>query len=122
MVSIMQFFHVCRRNLNELTLFMEKSTDLARPGHYPLSTPTTGSLPTLLASAGKTFHCWVSEMQRGFLHGRSMLGNVVDVDIQAMTVSLQEAGGAVVLFDFAAASPSMSHDYLSIVLAHLGPP
>ena len=52
---------------------------------------------------------WVSECQRGFLPGRSLLSNVVDVDCEAMTVSLKYAGGAIVLFDFKAAFPSISH-------------
>ena len=68
------------------------------------------------------FNTWVSNLQRGFLKGRSMLSNVVDVDTEAMTVSLRDEEGALVLFDFAAAFPSMSHDYLRAVLRHLGLP
>ena len=63
---------------------------------------------------------WVSDMQQGFLEGRSMLSNIVDVDFDAMKVSLQHEGGSVILFDFAAAFPSLSQDYLWNVLAHIG--
>ena len=65
---------------------------------------------------------WVSQMQRGFLRGRSMLSNVVDIDTEAMTVSLRHDKGALVLFDFAAAFPSMSQTYMLTVLKHLGLP
>ena len=65
---------------------------------------------------------WVSDMQRGFLDGRSMLSNVVDVDFEAMRVSLKHPRGAIVLFDFASAFPSISQTYLWKVLAHIGLP
>ena len=51
-----------------------------------------------------------------------MLSNVVDVDFEAMTVSLTRAGEAIVLFDFKAAFPSISHTYLLKVLRHIGMP
>ena len=68
------------------------------------------------------FAHWVSGKQRGFLPGRSMMSNVVDVDYEAMTVSLTAEFGALILFDFKAAFPSISHDYLFDVLRHLGLP
>jgi hypothetical protein len=68
------------------------------------------------------FNKWVSAMQQGFLRGRSMLSNVVDVDYEAMTISLKHPYGALILFDFQAAFPSLAHDYLHEVLCHLGLP
>ena len=68
------------------------------------------------------FAKWVSEYQRGFLPGRSMLSNVIDVDYEAMTVSLTQPQGAIILFDFRAAFPSISHTYLFKVLEHIGLP
>ena len=65
---------------------------------------------------------WVSSMQRGFLQGRSMLSNVVDIDYHAMRVSLKHPQGAIVLFDFAAAFPSLSQEYMWRVLTHIGVP
>jgi hypothetical protein len=65
---------------------------------------------------------WVSIMQQGFLQGRSMLSNIVDIDFEAMRVSLQYKAGAIVLFDFRAAFPSVSHTYIMKVLHHLGFP
>ena len=56
---------------------------------------------------------WVSDMQRGFLGGRSILANVLDVDFESMRISLKAKQSAMVLFDFAAAFPSKSHTYLS---------
>jgi exonuclease III len=88
-------------------------------GHYhaaentrPLSIVNTDN--RLIANAyglkwEPVFNTWISQYQQGFLQGRSMLSNVVDVDFEAMTVSLQHAHGAVILFDFKAAFPSISH-------------
>ena len=63
---------------------------------------------------------WVSHMQRGFLHGRSMLSNIVDVDFESMKISLKHQRGAIILFDFAAAFPSVSQEYMWNVLTHIG--
>ena len=51
-----------------------------------------------------------------------MLANVIDIDEEAMTVSLRHAEGAIILFDFKAAFPSMSQEYLLRVLLHLEVP
>ena len=51
-----------------------------------------------------------------------MLANVVDVDFQAMTISLNHARGALILVDFKAVFPSISHSYLHMVLQHTGLP
>jgi hypothetical protein len=68
------------------------------------------------------FGRWISAMQRGFLRGRSILSNIVDIDFEAMRISLREEASALVLFDFRAAFPSISHEYLLAVLTHLGLP
>jgi hypothetical protein len=91
----------------------------------PLSLVNTDN--RIIASAARLcwepfFNAWVSDVQRGFLKGRSMLSNVVDVDCEAMTVSLTCARGSLILFDFAAAFPSMSHDYMFGVLEWIGVP
>ena len=49
-------------------------------------------------------------MQRGFLPSRSMLANVFDTEFEAQMV----------LIDFKAAFPSLSHNYLLEVLHGLG--
>ena len=59
-------------------------------------------------------------MQRGFLKGRSMIGNIVDVDYEAMTVSLKYEQGGLILFDFRAAFLGMSHEYMFEVLSCIG--
>ena len=65
---------------------------------------------------------WVSKMQRGFLKGRQMLHNVLDIDWKAMCISLKHSNGALVPFDFRAAFPSVSHDFLLACLRALGFP
>ena len=65
---------------------------------------------------------WVSKMQRGFLHGRSLLSNVVDVDYESMRVSLKHKRGMLVLFDFEAAFPSLSQELMMDCLCKIGLP
>ena len=68
------------------------------------------------------FSRWVSAAQRGFLPARSMAANILDVDLEAMRVSLQRANGGIVLFDFNAAFPSLSHKYIHTTLQAIGVP
>ena len=65
---------------------------------------------------------YVHKHQRGFITGRSILMNVVDIEDHAMRVALHGTAGATVLFDFAAAFPSLSHDYLLEALELMGLP
>jgi hypothetical protein len=64
----------------------------------------------------------VDPAQRGFLPGRSMLHNVTDIEHTAMITALSATDGAMVLFDFSAAFPSISRKYLLAAAAHAGLP
>ena len=55
---------------------------------------------------------WISHEQRGFLGGRSMLTNVIDVEHGSQQAALKEEQGATILLDFKAAFPSLSHGFL----------
>jgi len=61
----------------------------------------------------------ISAAQRGFLLGRSMLQNVVELDCEMRAASLQRERAAAVFFDFAAAFPSLAHDFMMDVLSFL---
>ena len=82
----------------------------------------------IIASAAR--RCWeiilekryISSHQQGFLKGRYMMNNILDIDYNAMTVSLKHAKGALLLFDFKAAFPSVSHDFLIQSLHSIGLP
>ena len=50
---------------------------------------------------------WGSRFQRGLIKGRSMLGNILDIDWHSMRISLSQELGGLLLFDFSAASPSL---------------
>ena len=81
----------------------------------------------LIASAARlawepNFEKFVSKMQRGFLKGRQMLHNVIDIDYAAMTISLKHEFGGLLLFDFKAAFPSVAHEFLLECLECLGVP
>ena len=65
---------------------------------------------------------WVSENQQGFLCGRSLLSNLLSLDTTAMHTALNGGSGAMVLFDFRAAFPSLAQDYLMQVLQQIGLP
>ena len=61
-------------------------------------------------------------MQHGFLSGRSMLANIVDIQHAAQKTGLAYENGGIVLSDFKAAFPSLSHHYMQEVLRKLGMP
>jgi exonuclease III len=91
----------------------------------PLSIVNTDN--RLMCSAARLcwdhiFNGWVSKMQKGFLKGRSMLSNVLTIDHEAMRVSLQCDTGAIILFDFKAAFPSIDRDFMLHSLEWLGMP
>ena len=64
----------------------------------------------------------VSLDQRGFVPGRSMLANVLDVDEAMQHVALSCSRGAAWFFDFKAAFPSVAHKFLLKVLGAAGLP
>ncbi|CAK0837112.1 unnamed protein product, partial [Prorocentrum cordatum] len=64
----------------------------------------------------------VSQAQRGFLPGRSMLANVTELERHAMLTALSKPEGIMVLVDFRAAFPSVSRGFLRRCLEGLGMP
>ena len=64
----------------------------------------------------------VSMAQRGFIKGRSMLSNIVDIEEAMLSSSLTQSSAAAVFFDFEAAFPSVSQEFLLEVLAARGWP
>eukprot|EP00973_Karenia_brevis_P059168 8237653-Karenia_brevis.AAC.1 len=68
------------------------------------------------------FAQWVAPEQRGFINGRSMLANVVDVDEGMQTTSLTHERGLAIFLDFAAAFPSLSHGFIMTTLREMGVP
>ena len=55
---------------------------------------------------------WISPGQRGFVGGRSMLANAVEVDVAMMQCALCDEAGMAVFFECKAAFPSVAHDFL----------
>lgn len=76
----------------------------------------------LLRALEKRVTDWISPAQRGFLKGRQMLQNILDVDFAAQQISIKSKRGAIVLFDFRAAFPSMSHEFMWDTLSAIGLP
>ena len=64
----------------------------------------------------------ITEDQRGFIIGRSMLFNLVDVDEAMITEAARGEGDYVFFFDFAAAFPSIKHTILHEFFRSLGWP
>ena len=50
----------------------------------------------------------IAKEHRGFIQGRSMLANAVDIEHAASAACLQQEDAAIVFFDFTAAFPSVS--------------
>ena len=70
----------------------------------------------LIASAARiALEPWteptIASSQRGFLHGRSMLANIVDVDEAMGLAALSGDRGMAFSFDLAAAFPSVEHQF-----------
>ena len=61
-------------------------------------------------------------MQRGFLLGRSLLPNTIEMKHRMQAESLHGQHGSAFLFDFKAAFPSVVHGFLLDVLAYIGAP
>ena len=66
------------------------------------------------------FKDWVSPYQKGFIRGRSMLSNVFTIDHEAMKISLLHDNGAILLFDFKAAFPSIEREFMMKTLEWIG--
>jgi endonuclease/exonuclease/phosphatase family metal-dependent hydrolase len=65
----------------------------------------------------------VHPRQRGFVNGRSLLDNVLEVEGFAQSFAIAEADDpAIILFDIMAAFPSLSHQWLFVVLAKMKVP
>ena len=96
------------------------------PGNTrPLSIVNTDN--RLVANAARlhweqTLVNWVSSNQQGFLPGRSLLSNLITLDSAAMETALRCPDGAIVLFDFKAAFPSLAPEFLFRTLRELGLP
>ena len=60
--------------------------------------------------------------QRGFLTGRSMLANLLDVDESMLQGALRDDGTMAVFYDFAAAFPSIEHELMHKFFNSLGWP
>ena len=59
--------------------------------------------------------------QRGFVQGRSLIDNVLEVEGFAQSYAIAEAENpAIFLFDLLAAFPSLSHKWLFVVLRKMG--
>ena len=54
----------------------------------------------------------ISSFQKGFLRSRQMLKNVIEIDWAAHQISLLSGSGAIILFEFTAAFPSLSHEMI----------
>eukprot|EP00972_Heterocapsa_arctica_P089554 13204648-Heterocapsa_arctica.AAC.1 len=64
----------------------------------------------------------ISLLQNGFISGRKILDNVLEIGAASMKVSIGEGNGALILFDFEAAFPSLSQEFLHEILRRSGLP
>ena len=64
----------------------------------------------------------IGQHQRGFLNNRYITQNIVEIDLEAKHVHIKGREGAIILFDFQAAFPSVDHEYIWQALAKWGVP
>ena len=104
----------------------EDGKEIYEPGNTrPLAIGNTDN--RLMCSAARLrwegiFGSWISLQQKGFIRGRSLLSNVLVVDNEAMKISLTQKHGAILLFDFRAAFPSIERRFMLRSLEWLGMP
>ena len=65
---------------------------------------------------------FVRHRQQGFIRGRSILQNLIQVDAAMAVRSLEDPRSAAIFLDFEAAFPSMSQEYIVRVLEEVGLP
>jgi len=120
-------------NLSILCCLPKKPSGLDERGEFyyradSTRPPNVGSMDNRLATSAvrmawePMLEQWISRMQRGFLKSRQMLHNVLDIDFEAIRISLEQDNGALILFDFRAAFSSVSHAFLQACLKALGFP
>ena len=63
---------------------------------------------------------FITSDQRGFLPGRSMMANLLDVDESILNTATQGERGMALFFDFAAAFPSVEHVFVYEILSAFG--
>ena len=87
----------------------------------------TNSDNRLLASAVRLLvESWlsprISPSQRGFITGRSMIANLIDIDEAMATTLLEDDAASAFFFDFAAAFPSVEQEMMHKLFESLGWP
>ena len=123
----------CAFNLSLLTCIPKQTAGTTAEGNpivaaedtRPISMVDTAN--RLLANAARLrwevhLGMWISPEQRGFLPGRSLIANVVELEDEAAQTALRASEGATMLLDFAAAFPSVSQQFLKQALKFLGFP
>ena len=104
----------------------DTAAEVAEPsGTRPLSVVDASNriiASILLRTLERKAASWISKAQRGFIKGRHMLRNVLDIDFAGQQISIKHKRGAIILFDFRAAFPSMSHDFMWDTLNAIGLP
>ena len=63
---------------------------------------------------------WVSRHQQGFVRGRSILKDVLDIESAALRVGAEGKKGAILLLDFASAFPSISQEFMRDWMDRIG--
>ena len=111
-----------RRNLQVLTWTWASTTLAKPPGRCPLSTRTTGYWPQRQISSFMPRWRHGYFPPRGFLTGRPMHDNILEMDYHAQMSSLEHPFPILILFDFNAAFTLVQHEFMWKVLEALNTP
>ena len=101
------------------------ASELGVPAHWPSDTRPLSIVDSsnrilatcLLKHLEKHIAPKICSVQRGFISDRHMLQNILEMDYHAQCASLKFDRAAMLLFDFKAAFPSLSHNF---VVGNLG--
>lgn len=117
------FWYVCQKRLPEATRRLESITHLKTCALLVSSIAATASWQMRRGSVGSTtFNIGYYPDNTGFLPGRSILTNLLELEIASMTTSLEGGDGSSILLDFSAAFLSVSQEFLKGCLQHIGLP
>ena len=68
------------------------------------------------------FKKWISQEQQGFVSGRSIIKDILDIERASLKTAAKGENGGIILFDFASAFPSISQQFMLAWMKQIGMP
>ena len=68
------------------------------------------------------FKKWISQEQQGFISGRSIMKDILDIERASLKTAAKGEKGGIILLDFASAFPSISQEFRLAWMKQIGVP